>query len=119
MDDDEEVRNFLKRFLEYKGHEVITANGGKEAPEKINEIPEVVLLDIMMGDIHGMNVLDRIKEIAPSTEIIMVTGLVEHAVGVESFKRGASDFITKPIDLKYLEELIDFKIMQRSLEAEP
>lgn len=118
VDDEEKVRKLLKDFLEVKGYEVITAGGGEEALEKMKEGPEIVLLDIMMPDLDGREVLGRIKEIAPSTDVIMVTALVEHDVGVETMDRGAFDYVTKPIDLNHLEELISFKVMERSLEKE-
>lgn len=118
VDDEEKNRKLLKDFLEHKGHSVITANGGKEALEKIREGPAIVLLDIMMPDMHGLKVLDKIKEAAASTAVIMVTSLDEHSVGMESLKRGAFDYVTKPIDLKHLEEVIDFKVAEISLEDE-
>ena len=116
VDDEALARKLLKDFLESKGYDVITANGGKEALEKIRKGPDIVLLDIMMPDMNGMEVLDKIKETSPSTVVIMVTALAENAVGVESIKRGAFDFVTKPIDLKHLEFLIEFKILQQSVE---
>ena len=118
VDDEAMARKLLKDFLEVKGYDVITASGGKEALEKIKEGPDIVLLDIMMPDMHGMEVLDKIKETSPSTVVIMVTALAENAIGVESIKRGAFDFVTKPIDLKHLEFLIEFKILQKSVEDE-
>ena len=118
VDDEAMARKLLKDFLEVKGYDVITASGGKEALEKIKEGPDIVLLDIMMPDMHGMEVLDKIKETSPSTVVIMVTALAENALGVESIKRGAFDFVTKPIDLKHLEFLIEFKILQKSVEDE-
>ena len=118
VDDEAMARKLLKDFLEVKGYDVITANGGKEALEKIRKGPDIVLLDIMMPDMNGMEVLDKIKETSPSTVVIMVTALAENAIGVESIKRGAFDFVTKPIDLKHLEFLIEFKILQQSVEDE-
>ena len=118
VDDEALARKLLKDFLESKGYDVITANGGKEALEKIRKGPDIVLLDIMMPDMNGMEVLDKIKETSPSTVVIMVTALAENAIGVESIKRGAFDFVTKPIDLKHLEFLIEFKILQQSVEDE-
>jgi DNA-binding NtrC family response regulator len=111
VDDDAKARKLLRDFLELKGYEVLTANGGKEALEKMKEAPAIVLLDIMMPDTHGLQVLNRIKEISPATGVIMVTSLAEHAIGVESLSRGAFDFVTKPIDLKHLEEVIATKIL--------
>ena len=119
VDDEEKNRKLLKDFLEHKGHSVMTAEGGKEALEKITEGPAIVLLDIMMPDMHGLKVLDEIKKVCPSAEVIMVTALDEHSVGMECLKRGAFDYVTKPIDLKHLEELIDFKVTQKSLNDEP
>ena len=116
VDDEAMARKLLKDFLDVKGYDVITASGGKEALEKIKEEPDIVLLDIMMPDMNGMEILDKIKETSPSTVVIMVTALAENAVGVESIKRGAFDFVTKPIDLKHLEFLIEFKILQKSVE---
>ena len=106
VDDEEKSRKLLKDFLEHKGYGVIIARGGIEALEKIKEKPALVLLDIMMPDIHGLKVLDKIQEILPSTKVIMITALGEHAVGMESFSRGAYEFVTKPIDLKHLETMI-------------
>jgi len=116
VDDEAMARKLLKDFLDVKGYDVITASGGKEALEKIKEGPDIVLLDIMMPDMNGMEVLDKIKEMSPSTVVIMATALAENALGVESIKRGAFDFVTKPIDLKHLEFLIEFKILQNSIE---
>lgn len=118
VDDEDMARKLLKDFLESNGHDVITASGGKEALEKIKEKPDIVLLDIMMPDMHGLKVLDKIKEASPSVEVIMVTALAEHSVGVESIKRGAFDFVTKPIDFKHLQSLIEFKILQKSIGDE-
>jgi len=67
---------------------------------------------------HGFRVLDRAKEISPTTDVIMMTGLDEHAVAVESLRRGACEFITKPIDLNHLERIIDLKILDRTIEIE-
>jgi DNA-binding response OmpR family regulator len=116
VDDDESIRNILEKFLVRQGHRVIIARGGTEALEKMAERPDIVLLDIMMPDLHGLKVLDRIREMNQSTEVIMMTGLDEHAVGVESLKRGACEFITKPISLNHLETVIDMRLLNKSLE---
>ena len=117
---DDEARNcqLLKDFLEVKDYNVITASSGKEALEKIKEKPDIVLLDIMMPDMNGLQVLDKIKESAPSIEVIMVTGLAEHDIAIASLKRGATDYITKPIDLNHLEDVIGLKLLQMSTEEE-
>ena len=84
VDDEDGVRNTLSEFIEKLGYEALSASDGGEALEKMKEGPDVVLLDIMMPDTDGMEILDRIKEMSPSTDVIMVTGLVKHEVGLES-----------------------------------
>jgi DNA-binding response OmpR family regulator len=117
VDDEEAVRNFLKAFVEKKGYEVICASTGEEALREMAKKPAMVFLDIVMPDMHGLQALNRIKEISPSTPVIMVTGLAEHAIGLESLQRGASDFVTKPIDLDHLERLLSFYALPGDPEA--
>jgi DNA-binding NtrC family response regulator len=112
VDDDERSRKLLKDFLEMKGYSVVTAGGGREALEKIEDEAGLVLLDIMMPDMHGLEVLDKIKERRPSMDVIMVTALNDHDIGMQSLSRGAYDYVTKPIDLDHLERLVDFKSFQ-------
>ena len=118
VDDEAQIRKLLKRFLEAKDYDVITASSGKEALEKIKEKPTIVLLDVMMPDMNGLQVLSKIKESAPSIEVIMITGLAEQDIAIESLKKGAFDYITKPIDLNHLENVIGIKIIQMSTEEE-
>ncbi|MBW2064288.1 MAG: response regulator [Deltaproteobacteria bacterium] len=112
VDDDDNIRKLLEKFLSKKGYEVITARDGKEALEKIKERPEIMLLDIMMPKIHGLEVLDRIKESSPKTEIIMMTGFALNALGLESLQRGAFEFVTKPLDLEHVDFLISYRLAQ-------
>ena len=118
VDDEAQNRELLKDFLEEKHFNVITANGGREAIEKIKEKPDIVLLDIMMPDMNGLEVLDRIKEEDPSIEVIMVTTLTDFDTSIESLKKGACDYVTKPIDLNHLEEMLNLKMMQMLTELE-
>jgi len=68
--------------------------------------PQIVLLDLMMPTMNGLEVLDRIVEAAPETEVILVTGQYSAESAVEAIRRGASDYITKPINLNVLRERI-------------
>jgi len=118
VDDDVSICRILERFLTKEGHKVFTAHGGSEALQKMSEKPDIILLDVMMPDMHGFKVLDRVKEISPTTDVIMMTGLDEHAVGIESLRRGACEFITKPIDLTHLARIVDLKILDKTVETE-
>jgi DNA-binding NtrC family response regulator len=115
VDDEEDVRKILKRFLLSIGHDAIMATNGEEALKKVQEDPTIVLLDYVMPGENGIEVLKKIKEISPSTDVIMVTGVGGHDIGVESFKQGAFDFVTKPIDLTHLEFLLAFRLGQLGL----
>ena len=115
VDDEEDVRKILKRFLLSIGHDAIMATNGEEALKKVQEDPTIVLLDYVMPGENGIEVLKKIKEISPSTDVIMVTGVGGHEIGVESFKQGAFDFVTKPIDLTHLEFLLAFRLGQLGL----
>lgn len=115
VDDEDNVRKVLKRFLSSIGHDAIMASNGEEALEKIQEEPAIVLLDYLMPEVNGIKVLEKIKEISPSTDVIMVTGVGGHEVGMESFKQGAFEFVTKPIDLARLKFLLDFRLGQLGL----
>lgn len=115
VDDDDGILNLLKRFLLRLGYEVITASNGEEALKNMEQRPAIVLLDIMMPGMHGFKVLDKIKETAPSTEVIVITGLDETVVGIESLERGAFEFVTKPINLEHLKFLLEFKLGQMGI----
>ena len=115
VDDDEGILDLLERFLVRLGYEVIKASNGEDALKNMEERPAIVLLDIMMPGMHGFEVLDKIKETAPSTEIIVITGLDETVVGVESIERGAFEFMAKPINLEHLKFLLEFKLGQMGI----
>ena len=70
----------------------------------------------MMPDMSGLEVLDKIKEMDPSIEVIMVTSLAEESIAIESIEKGTTDYVTKPIDLNHLEDVIDIKFLLMSTE---
>lgn len=99
MDDNEGVRNLLQRILEGAGYQVTTAANGKEALYKVSlgEI-EVVLLDIHMPEMSGIEVLRKITADSPDYCVIMVTAVTDMDTAIEALKIGAYDYITKPFD---------------------
>ncbi len=110
--DDEGILNLLERFLVSLGYETIVADNGEEALEKMNEKPEIVILDMMMPGMNGFEVLEKIKEQAPSTEVIVIIGLDETELGVECLERGAFEFMAKPLNFDHLKFLLEFKLKQ-------
>ncbi len=103
VDDDPAIRRQLRGVLEDEGHEVAEADGGDRALELLDERRfDAVLLDLQMPGMHGLDLLVRIRECAPDTAILVVTGAstLEHAL--KAGQRGAFDFIEKPPDPTYL-----------------
>ena len=107
VDDEIEVCKILKEFLSEKGYEVYTALDGATALQKVRETkPHVVLLDIIMPGMGGIDVLKEIKKIDPTTGVIMITAVTDHELAKRTLELGAYDYITKPVDLDYLENVL-------------
>jgi len=100
IDDEEPIRVALARSLRSDGYEVLTAENGEKGIEVFKkERPTIVLTDIKMPGMDGIEVLKKIKEISPKTEVIVITGTLYEDMDVtsQSLQLDASDFITKPI----------------------
>jgi len=114
VDDEESLREMLKEFLEGEGMLVELAQNGREALEKLRSLSlDLILLDLRMPGMSGIEVLQEIKKEEPELPVVVITayGSVDNAV--ETLKMGAFDFITKPFKL---EELLN--IISRALEVE-
>lgn len=112
VDDEIEACNALKEFLDTKGYEVCTAQDGKTALDKVRELrPQLVLLDMIMPGMHGIEVLQGIKKIDPNIGVIMVTVVTDEAKAKKTLQLGAYDYITKPVDLNYLDTVVMVKIL--------
>jgi len=112
VDDEIEVCKALKEFLSIKGYETFTAQSGKEALSIVAaENPHIVLLDIIMPGMSGIETLEEIKKTAPATGVVMITAVTDEAQGNQALEIGADDFITKPVDLDYLETVLMVKLV--------
>jgi DNA-binding response OmpR family regulator len=111
VDDESEICDFLKSFFEEREFEVRTANSGEEALREVQKLqPQVVLLDVHMPGMDGMNVLRQIKNQYPGVKVIMVTALETREKIEEAMRLGADNYITKPLSLEYLEKDVQEKI---------
>lgn len=103
IDDEEVIRSTLRDILEYEEYEVDEAADGKEGLEKLRQHEfDVVLCDIKMAKMDGIEVLEKGLEIRPESQFIMISGHATIDTAVEATKKGAFDFIQKPPDLNRL-----------------
>jgi len=119
IDDEESILTSIKSFLSRRGHTVLTASDGEEGIEKIkNNVIDLVLTDYRMPKKNGLEVLKETKLINPNIDVVVITafGNLDDAVGI--MKNGAYDYLTKPIDLDELENLITRVSEKRILISE-
>ncbi len=107
VDDEPSVCSFLSEFLDYKGFDTTITQSGKEALKQLkSEDFDLVLLDIIMPEMNGFEVLERINQMEKKVPVIILTGVRDQNVANDSIEMGAMDFISKPIDLDRLEQSI-------------
>lgn len=104
VDDEEDIREVLGISLTDIGYNVLTAENGEQALKIFYERqPPIVLTDIKMPGMDGIELLRKIKQENPDTEVVMITGHGDMDLAISSFKDEATDFITKPINIDSLE----------------
>ena len=116
VDDEPQAVELLEEFLPAKGYAVVGASGGEEALRRLKEErPHLMLLDIRMPVMDGLEVLRRAREIDREVGIVMVTAVNEESIGREALRMGAYDYITKPLDFDYLERVLWVKMTMMTL----
>jgi two-component system nitrogen regulation response regulator NtrX len=99
VDDEKGIRDALVQVFEYEGHEVAAAEGGQSGVELARTFgPEVTLLDVKMPGMDGLEVLARLREQDPGAVVIMISGHGTIDTAVEATRKGAYDFLEKPLD---------------------
>jgi two-component system KDP operon response regulator KdpE len=102
VDDEERMVRFIRMNLEHDGFEVSEAFNGKEAIAKIRDVtPDLILLDVMMPDIDGFEVLETVREVS-QVPVIMLTAKGEEDDRVRGLELGADDYVTKPFSPREL-----------------
>jgi DNA-binding NtrC family response regulator len=106
-DDEKNLRDLIVRELERKGHEAEGVPDGKAALERLREdVPDVLLLDMRMPRMEGIEVLRTLGEMPEAPQVIVMTGFQDVANAVEAMKLGAYDYLTKPARIEELDALI-------------
>ncbi len=116
VDDDELVRVTLNILVSALGYNCLVASSGKEALEVLESHDiDIVLSDIVMPAMDGIELLGKIRQLHPNTDVIMATGFSEKASYADVIKAGAMDFIKKPIDQAELEAKLERAFREREL----
>lgn len=107
VDDEEDFTDVLSQRLEARDVLVETASNGAEALEKMERRPfDIVILDLVMPKMGGLETLRKLREIQPEQQVILLTGRADIKSGVEAIKLGASDVLEKPTEIEQLMEKI-------------
>jgi DNA-binding NtrC family response regulator len=102
-DDEFDFASTLQTRLNLRDFEATMVNSGEEAVQAVEQQkPDVLLLDLKMPDLDGLEVLSRLKEMGAETKVIILTGHGSFEVGREGMELGAFDYIMKPVDLNEL-----------------
>lgn len=107
LDDEPIVCKRLKPALEKQGYEVDTFTQSSEAMEQIKQVEyDIIITDLKMKGIDGMQLLGEAKRRSPKTEVIVITGFATMETAKESFHKGVFDFIAKPFKLSEIQEVV-------------
>ncbi len=108
IDDDKHLAETISESLDRRGHVCTVATGGKAGVAKLEqEAFDVVLTDLKMADLHGLQVVERCKQLRPDAEVYVITGLTDVPTAVDAMKRGASHYLQKPLDLAELRAVVE------------
>ena len=104
IEDEQRLRNNLKLLLASEGYTVATAADGQEGMELLKqESFDIVITDIMMGDVNGFQIMEYITAHTPATLVIVITGYASTESAVEALRQGAYDYITKPFEIEMIQ----------------
>jgi len=119
VDDELSMREFLEILLSGEGYDVDTAGSGAEAIEMAgNNLYQMVVSDIQMSGMSGIELLRKVKEISPETEVIMMTAYASAQSAVQAMKCGAYDYITKPFKIDEIKLIIRKAFEKVKIETE-
>jgi DNA-binding NtrC family response regulator len=107
IDDEESILDVVSRFAQRAGYEAITCSNGRDAIARLQERrADLVMVDLRMPDLGGLDVLRAIREIDPRCQAVLMTGYASVETAVEAIKLGATDYLSKPLDFARLEQLL-------------
>jgi DNA-binding response OmpR family regulator len=114
IDDEPDICEYTQKFLTQQGYRVYTLTDPRQAEKEIESInPAIVLLDIVMPQMDGLQVLERIKKINPNIRVVMMSGVKDDFICKQAIKDGASDYLVKPFSLDQLK----FTVLANSIKS--
>jgi DNA-binding NtrC family response regulator len=120
VDDELVVRDSLGKWFSSEGYQTRPVGSGREALEAIQDGDwEIALIDIKMPGMDGMELQGRLKEADPELTVVVMTGYASVETAVQALKRGAYDYITKPVDPDELSHLVEKAIEHRQASPPP
>ncbi|MDB6139723.1 MAG: Fis family transcriptional regulator [Verrucomicrobiaceae bacterium] len=118
IDDHAPIVDLLTKFCETEQYQVETALSGAAGLQLIREtLPDVVLVDLQLGDMSGIDLLRLVKAEGCTSRFVFITGHADIRTAVDAMKHGASEYLTKPLDLNELRNVIHEALEQRALGA--
>ena len=119
IDDEQGMRDFLSIMLKKEGYDVVAAENGSDALKAVQtEIFDLVISDVKMPGLNGIDVLKTVKEVSSETIVIMITAYATAETAVEAMKLGAYDYITKPFKVDEIKLIIQKALEKRHLRKE-
>src|SRR6266498_5863729 len=119
VDDELGMRQFLTHLFEREGHSVRAAENGREAMDLLRAAPsDLIVSDVRMPDMNGIELLRAARELLPEIEVVMMTAFANVDTAREAFLLGAYDFVQKPFDNDLLKETVTRALQKVSLIKE-
>lgn len=117
VDDEEIVRNILVKVLTKEGYKAIGLEHAEDALEKVSkEQADIVLTDLNMKSMGGLELLKKTRGISPETDVIVITGYASVETAVKSMKLGAVDYLTKPLNIDHIKLIVNKTLERRILK---
>jgi putative nucleotidyltransferase with HDIG domain len=118
VDDDPSAVAAIRATLQSAGFSPAIASNGLEALRRFAETPQsdIVLLDVMLRDCNGLNLLDTLKQLRPETPVVMISGVHDIAVAISAMKKGACDYLLKPVGAEQLLNTVRRSLADRDLD---
>src|ERR687893_2395269 len=119
VDDEQGMRQLLSIVFGREGHSVRVAENGRRALELLRQEPaDLIVSDVKMPDMNGIELLRRVREFLPDVSVVMMTAFATVETAREAFKLGADDFIQKPFDVDELKLIVEKALELRQLKQE-